>query len=273
MAPEAAVAACRSVAGALRGSRSSSVWERCSVQERYRSVSVTSLDALQEHAGANVVRPAASGSETKSQELAGVKVDQSGSSGPPDTGSGSWRHKSVAWPQKQQLQCPGALQECCVAPEAAIATSRSVARGLRVPRSSSCSARERCRSAAWPQKHQMQRALQERGVAPEAAVAESGSVAGLATREGAEESRSGRIGSVSVAGLGALQCLRVAQERCRRWIGCISVAGSVTGALQRHDSKHCNVRRSIGGIGSVAGAGALQGHDSLRCKVRERYRR
>ena len=53
------------------------------------------------------------------------------------------RCRSVAWPQEQQLQCPGALQERSSNLERAVAASESVAEARR-----RCSVRERCRSQA-----------------------------------------------------------------------------------------------------------------------------
>ena len=77
------------------------------------------------------------------------------------------------------LQRPGALQERSVTPEAALAAFGSVAGALHGPRSSSCSAWERCRSVAVAWKQQLQRpeALQERCRGQEAAVPASRSVA------------------------------------------------------------------------------------------------
>ena len=77
--------------------------------------------------------------------------------------------------RKQPLQRPGGLQERCRSE-----ASGSVAGALRGPRSNTCSAQQRCSSAAWPQKQQLQRlgAVQQRCVALEATFAASESVAG-----------------------------------------------------------------------------------------------
>ena len=61
-------------------------------------------------------------------------------------------------PQQQQFQRLEALQEGFVASEAPVAASRNVTGALQGPRSSSCSAQERCRSVAGARKQQWQRA-------------------------------------------------------------------------------------------------------------------
>ena len=67
------------------------------------------------------------------------------------------RGRSVLWPQKQQLQRLGALQERSVVSEGAVAASGSVAGALCGLRSSSCSVPQRCRSVAEARKQQLQR--------------------------------------------------------------------------------------------------------------------
>ena len=72
------------------------------------------------------------------------------------------RCRGVLWPQKQQLQFPGSLQECAVVPEAAVTAIG-----------------EQGRSDLWVKKHhQLQRrgVLLERSVGPEEAVAPSWSL-------------------------------------------------------------------------------------------------
>ena len=90
------------------------------------------------------------------------------------------RSRSVLWPQKQQLQHPGAFQERSVASEAAAVASRNVPGAFCGLRSSSYSIHECSRSVLWPQKQQLQHsgAFQEHSVASEATVTASRSVPG-----------------------------------------------------------------------------------------------
>ena len=106
-----------------------------------------------------------------------------------------------------------------MAPEAAVAASRSVEGASRGPRSSSCRVLKRCSSLAWPQKQQLQRpgALLERCVAPEAQVAASGNVAG--------------------ASLGSRSAL---QERCVDPEAAVAASGSLAGA-SRGSRSSCSV--------------------------------